>query len=127
MVMDFWDFFWLLVWSFFFVAYLMVLFQVLGDLFRDHEMSGWLKALWVIALIVFPFLALLIYMIARGRGMAERQARTMEQMRAQTDAHIRDVAGGSSATEQIAAAKGLLDSGAITSGEFEQIKRKALA
>jgi type VI protein secretion system component VasK len=125
--MDFWDFFWLLVWSFFFVAYLMVLFQVLGDLFRDHEMSGWLKAVWVIALIVFPFLALLIYMIARGRGMAERQARTMEQMRAQTDAHIRDVAGGSSATEQIAAAKGLLDSGAITSGEFEQIKRKALA
>ena len=125
--MDFWDFFWLLVWSFFFVAYLMVLFQVLGDLFRDHEMSGWLKAVWVIALIVFPFLALLIYMIARGRGMAERQARTMEQMRAQTDAHIRDVAGGTSATEQIAAAKGLLDSGAITSGEFEQIKRKALA
>lgn len=125
--MSFWDFFWLLVWSFFFVAYLMVLFQVLGDLFRDHEMSGWLKAVWVIALIVFPFLALLIYMIARGRGMAERQAHTMEQMRAQTDAHIRDVAGGTSATEQIAAAKGLLDSGAITSGEFEQIKRKALA
>ena len=125
--MDFWEFFWLLVWSFFFVAYLMVLFQVLGDLFRDHEMSGWLKAVWVIALIVFPFLALLIYMIARGRGMAERQARSMRDLRAQTDAHIRDVAGGSSATEQIAAAKGLLDSGAITSGEFEQIKRKALA
>ena len=103
--MDFWDFFWLLVWSFFFVAYLMILFQVLGDLFRD-DMSGWFKALWVIALIVVPFLALLIYLIVRGRGMAERQAGSMRDMRAQTDAHIRDVAGDRSATEQIAAAKG---------------------
>ena len=125
--MDFWDFFWLLVWSFFFVAYLMVLFQVLGDLFRDDDLSGWFKALWVIALIVVPFRALLIYLVSRGRSMAERQARGLRDMRAQTDAHIRDVAGGSSATEQIAAAKGLLDSGAITAEEFGQIKRKALA
>ena len=124
--MDFWDFFWLLVWSFFFVAYLMILFQVLGDLFRD-DMSGWFKALWVIALIVVPFLSLLLYLIVRGRGMAERQASSVRDMRAQADAHIRDVAGTASATEQIAAAKGLLDSGAITSAEFEQIKRKALA
>ena len=105
-----------------------VILAIFGGL---NSALSWL--LWValivgvIALIVFPFLALLIYMIARGRGMAERQAHPMEQMRAQTDAHIRDVAGGTSATEQIAAAKGLLDSGAITSGEFEQIKRKALA
>jgi type VI protein secretion system component VasK len=124
--MDFWDFFWLLVWSFFFVAYLMVLFQVLGDLFRD-DMSGWFKALWVVALILAPFLALLIYLIVRGRGMAERQASSIQDMKARTDAHIRDVAGTASATEQIASAKGLLDSGAITSAEFEQIKRKALA
>lgn len=124
--MDFWDFFWLLVWSFFFVAYLMILFQVLGDLFRD-DMSGWFKALWVLALIVIPFLALLIYLIVRGRGMAERQASSVRDLQARTDAHIRDVAGTGSATEQIAAAKGLLDSGAITSAEFEQIKRKALA
>ena len=90
-------------------------------------MSGWFKALWVIALIVVPFLALLLYLIVRGRGMAERQASSVRDMRAQADAHIRDVAGTASATEQIAAAKGLLDSGAITSAEFEQIKRKALA
>jgi hypothetical protein len=123
--MDFWDFFWLLVWSFFFVAYLMVLFQVLGDLFRD-EMSGWFKALWVLAMIVVPFLALLIYLVVRGRGMAERQAGSMREMRAQTDAHIRDVAGTSTATAQIASAKELLDDGAITPDEFEQITRKAL-
>jgi len=124
--MDFWDFFWLLVWSFFFVAYLMVLFQVLGDLFRDDDLRGWWKALWVIALIVVPFLALLIYLVSRGRGMAERQMRSMQDMQARTNAHIRDVAG-SSATEQIAAAKDLLDSGTITAEEFDQIKRKALA
>ena len=123
--MGFWDFFWLLVWSFFFVAYLMVLFQVLGDLFRD-DMSGWFKALWVVALILAPFLSLLIYLVVRGRGMAERQAGSIREMRAQTDAHIRDVASTSSATDQIASAKALLDSGAITSEEFEQIKRKAL-
>lgn len=124
--MDFWDYFWLLVWSFFFVAYLMLLFQILGDLFRDR-MSGWFKALWVIALIVMPFLAALIYLIARGRGMAERRAGEIQQLQAQTDAHIRNVAGTSSPAEQISAAKSLLDSGAITSAEFEQLKTKALS
>ena len=123
--MDFWDFFWLLVWSFFFVAYLMILFQVLGDLFRD-DMSGWFKALWVVALILVPFLSLLIYLVVRGRDMAERQAGSIREMRAQTDAHIREVASTGSATDQIASAKALLDSGAITPEEFEQIKRKAL-
>lgn len=124
--MDFWDFFWLLVWSFFFVAYLMVLFQIFGDLFRDH-MSGWFKALWVIFLIVAPFLGSLIYLIARGHGMAERRAGDIQQMQAQADAHIREVAGSKNASEQIASAKSLLDSGAITPQEFEQLKAKALS
>ena len=68
------DWFWLLVWTFFFVCYLMVLFQIIADLFRDRDLSGWWKALWIIFLIIFPFLAAVIYLIARGRGMAERQA-----------------------------------------------------
>ena len=123
--MGFWDFFWLLVWSFFFVAYLIILFQVLGDIFRD-DMSGWFKALWVVALIVVPFLSLLIYLVVRGRGMAERQAGTIREMRAKTDAHIREVAATSSPTDQIASAKALVDSGAITPEEFEQIKTRAL-
>lgn len=127
-VMDFWGFFWLLVWSFFFVAYLMLLFHIFGDIFRD-EMSGWFKALWVIFLIILPFLGALIYLIARGRGMAERQASDVRRMREQSDAYIRDVAGssGSSPTDQIASAKALLDSGTITAEEFEHLKRKALA
>jgi type VI protein secretion system component VasK len=126
--MDFWDFFWLLVWSFFFVFYLMVLFHVIGDLFRDKDLSGWWKALWIIFLIIFPFLALFIYLIARGRGMAERQAGAMREAQAATDQYIKSVATqGSSAADQIASAKNLLDSGAITQAEFDQLKQKALA
>ena len=124
--MTFWDFFWLMLWGFFFVAYLMVLFQILGDLFRS-DMSGWFKALWVIFLIICPFLAALIYLIARGSGMAERQAGDVRRMQAQADAHIRDVAGSQNPSDQIASAKQLLDSGAITAEEFERLKQKALA
>jgi type VI protein secretion system component VasK len=124
--MDFWDFFWLLVWTFFFVCYLMVLFQVIGDLFRDKELSGWWKALWIIFLIIFPFLALIIYLIARGRGMAERQAGEMRKAQVATDQYIQTVASRSNPTEQIASAKNLLDSGAITQEEFEKLKQKAL-
>ncbi|HET9303512.1 MAG TPA: SHOCT domain-containing protein [Propionibacteriaceae bacterium] len=125
--MDFWDFFWLLVWTFFFVCYLMVLFQVIGDLFRDKELSGWWKALWIIFLIIFPFLALIIYLIARGRGMAERQAGEVRKAQVATDQYIQTVASRSNPTEQIASAKNLLDSGAITQEEFEKLKQKALA
>ena len=125
--MDFSDFFWLLVWSFFFVCYLMVLFHVIADLFRDRELSGWWKALWIIFLIIFPFLALLIYLIARGRGMAERQAGEMQKAQVATDQYIQSVASRSNPAEQIASAKNLLDSGAITQEEFERLKQKALA
>ena len=71
--MNFWDFFWLLIWSYLFVACLVVLFHIAADLFRDPELGGFAKALWIIALIVAPILVALIYLIARGRGMAERQ------------------------------------------------------
>jgi hypothetical protein len=123
---DFWDWFWLMVWWFCFFAYLVLLFQIVGDLFRDHELSGWWKALWVIALIVVPFLSALIYIIARGRGMAERQVKTAVQMQKQTDDYIRQTAGRSPANE-IADAKTLLDSGAISASEFEALKARALA
>ena len=70
----------------------MVLFQIIGDLFRDKDLSGWWKALWIIFLIIFPFLAALIYLIARGRGMAERQAGEMQQAQVATDQYIQSVA-----------------------------------
>ena len=126
MTVDFWDFFWLLVWSFFFIAYLMVLFQIIADLFRDRELSGWWKAVWIIFLIFLPILTSLVYLIARGRGMSERQAAAVAQAKHDTDTYIRQVAGASPA-EQITHAKALLDSGAITPDEFAQLKAKALA
>ena len=125
--MTFGGFFWLLIWSFFFVFYLMILFHILGDLFRDKELSGWWKAVWVIALIIFPFLTALIYLIARGRGMAERQAGEIQQAQAATDSYIQQVAGRDNPAEQIATAKGLLDQGTITQAEFDQLKAAALA
>ena len=121
------DFFWILIWSFFIVCYLMILFQIIGDLFRDKELSGWWKALWIIALIFVPFLSALIYLIARGRGMAERQAGEIRKAQAETDSYIKDVAGRSNPAEQIATAKSLLDQGTITQTEFDRLKASALA
>ena len=126
--MNFWQFFWLLVWSFFFVAFLMALFQIVVDLFRDQELSGWWKALWLIFILFLPVLGALVYLIARGNGMAKRQMRDATEARQATDAYIQSVAGQSSSpAEQITKAKGLLDSGAITQAEFDALKAKALA
>jgi type VI protein secretion system component VasK len=125
--MSFSDFFWLLIWSFFLVCYLMVLFQIIGDLFRDKDLSGWWKALWIIFLIIFPFLAALIYLIARGRGMAERQAGAVQNAQAATDQYIQSVASRGNPAEQIASAKTLLDNGTISQDEFDKLKQKALA
>ena len=125
--MEFWDFLWLLVWSFLFVCFLMVLFQIFGDLFRDPDLSGWAKAAWVIGLIVFPWLMILVYLIARGKGMAERHASAVRSARQSTDEYIQSVASRSSPADQISSAKALLDSGAITQAEFDQLKARALA
>ena len=111
--MDFWSFFWLLVWSFFFVAYLIMLFHIFGDLFRDKELGGFSKVLWVIVLFIFPLLSALIYLIVRGRGMAEREMQAAEAQMAAQEKYIRSVAGGTaSTTDQLYQAKSLLDSGA---------------
>ena len=126
--MSFWEIVWFIFIFFAFMAYLMVIFNVIGDLFRDDTVSGWVKALWIIALIFLPFLTLLVYLIVRGKGMAERSAKVMESARRAQDDYVRSVAGsGASAPEQIAKAKELLDSGAITAEEFAALKSKALA
>src|SRR5437764_15119811 len=103
--MSFWDVVWFIIISFAFVAYLMVLFSILGDLFRDRESSGFVKAVWIIALIVFPFLSAFIYVVARGGSMAERSAREAVTAKQQTDAYIREVATSATPTEQIAQAQ----------------------
>jgi hypothetical protein len=125
---SFWDFLWLLFWCYVFIAYLILLFHIFTDIFRDHDLGGFAKALWTIGLIFFPFLMALIYLIARGRGMAERQASAMRRAQADTDQYIKSVAGTpTSAADQIASAKALLDNGSINQAEFDQLKAKALA
>jgi ABC-type multidrug transport system fused ATPase/permease subunit len=122
-----WNVIWLLFWSFAFVAYLFALFAILADLFRDDKLNGWLKALWIIFLIFVPFLTALVYVIARGKGMAERSAKDAAQTQREADRYIRSVAGSTSPTDEIAKAKKLLDDGTITAEEYAAIKAKVLS
>jgi hypothetical protein len=119
-----------LLWSilvvFVLVAYLMVMFSIIADLFRDEATGGFAKALWILALILFPVLTALIYLIARGDGMARRQARDVKAVREAQETWVRDVAGATPA-KQIEDAKRLLDSGAISATEYDALKAKALA
>ncbi|MET0865578.1 MAG: SHOCT domain-containing protein [Nakamurella sp.] len=125
---NFWDVIWVVIWSFVFIAYLMVFFRIITDLFSDHQLSGGWKAVWIVFLIFMPFLTALVYLIARGRGMAERQMAAMKTARSETDAYIKQVSGsGKSPAQHIADAKALLDNGTITQAEFDQLKTKALA
>ena len=123
---NFWDTVVLMASTFFFIAYLIVLFQVVVDLFRDSEMGGGSKVIWLIGLIFLPVLTALIYILARGGGMADRQRAVLRSAKADTDAYIRDVAAKSPA-DQIADAKKLLDAGTINGDEFARLKAKALA
>ena len=123
---NFWDVVWLMISTFFFVAYLIIMFQIVVDLFRDHELGGFAKVLWVIGLIFIPVLTAIIYIIARGAGMARRQQASLQKAKADTDAYIKEVAGKSPA-QHIAEAKALLDAGTITQAEFDKLKSKALS
>ena len=124
---NFWDLIWWFLWAFVFIAYLFALFAIIGDLFRDHKLSGWWKEVWIIFLIFVPFLTALIYLIARGNGMAERSQKEAKQYQAATDQYIRQTVGAASPSDEIAKAKALLDSGTITQAEYDQLKAKALA
>ena len=122
------DFFWLLVWAFVFGCYIIVLFHVVVDLFRDQDLSGWWKAIWIIFLIIVPFLSVLIYVIARGRGMAERRQEALGGGRREEEAYVPPpIMKIDNPAGQIASAQQLLDHGAINQAEFDQLKQKALA
>lgn len=123
------DYFWLMVWWFLFFAWLMLIFRIFGDVFRDHELGGWGKAMWCVFLIFIPVLGALVYLIARGKGMAERSIREAQGYQAAQADYIRSVAGtsgGASPAEQIAQAQKLLAAGAISQDEFARLKSKAL-
>jgi hypothetical protein len=121
------DILWSMIIFFAWVAWIWVLIVIVGDLFRRKDKSGWGKALWLIFLIVLPFIGVLAYLIANSNGMAERNAERAEAARAQFDGYVQSVAGaGGGAASEIEKAKALLDSGAITPDEFEKLKAKAL-
>jgi hypothetical protein len=123
---SFGEFLWSLVIIFFMIVYFVILFQVVFDLFRDHELSGWAKAGWLLFIIVLPFLGLFVYLIVRGQGMAERSAKDQADAKQEFDTYVRETAGSGPTTE-IANAKQLLDEGTISQEEFDAIKRKALS
>ncbi|WP_258027659.1 hypothetical protein [Curtobacterium sp. BH-2-1-1] len=125
-----WGSVWSVLWSFFWivalVAYLFALFAVVTDLFRDHTLNGWWKAVWVAFLVFVPFLTVLVYLVARGRGMQERAA----HQAARADSIIDPSAGtwrDPSPAEEIGRAKALLDDGTITPAEFDALKTRALS
>lgn len=127
--MDFFQNFWSILWWLFCVyaifAFLYALFMVITDLFRDHKLSGWWKAVWIVFLAFVPFLSLLVYMVARGKGMTKRSMAQARRNQEAADAYIRQAAA-SSPSDEIAKAKALLDAGTISAAEFEQIKSKAV-
>jgi general stress protein CsbA len=119
---------WTMIIFFAWVAWIWILVVILIDVFRRRDESGWVKALWVIFLIVLPFIGVLVYLIVNHDGMAERSAQQAKTQQAQMDDYVRSVAGsGGGAAGEIEKAKQLLDSGAITQQEFDQLKAKALA
>ena len=124
--MEFWDFFGFIFWTFMFVSYLIVLFWILTDLFRDHSLNGWWKALWVFCLIFFPFITALVYLIARGASMNERERGSRYGRSAVVPEDYARPAQSSTPAADIAQAKSLLDQGVINQGEFDAIKAKAL-
>ena len=120
------DVLWSMVIFFMFFIWIMILFKVFSDLFRRRDIGGGTKTVWIIFVILLPFLGVFVYLIAEGHKMADRDMGQMQALKAEQDAHIKAVAGGSPA-DQIAQAKQLLDSGAITQAEFDTMKQKALA
>lgn len=118
--------FWLVLEIFFVFAYIVVMFQIVGDLFRDTTLGGGVKAVWVFFLIALPPFTALVYLIVRGKSMTERQVQAVAAAQEGTKSYIREVAGTSPAQE-IAAAKALLDAGTISAAEFAALKTKALA
>jgi hypothetical protein len=121
------DIFWTMFIFFLFVIWIWILITVFADIFRRRDIGGGTKALWIIFVIVLPYLGVLVYLIANHDGMAERNIAHMQKQQQQQDAYIQSVAGSGGAAAEIEKAKGLLDSGAITQAEFDAIKQKALA
>jgi len=121
------DVFWTMLVFFAWVSWIMILFRVLGDIFRRQDASGWAKAGWIVFVIVLPFLGVLIYLIANGDEMGKRDVEQSRAARAEFDDYVKSVSAPGGAAAEIEKAKQLLDSGAISQAEFDSIKAKAIA
>ena len=121
------DVMWTMLVFFAWVIWFWLLITVFSDLFRRHDIGGGSKVLWIIFVIILPYLGVLIYLLVEHQGMADRSQKQMEQAQAQFDQHVQAVAAQTDPAEQIAKAKTLLDAGTISQTEFDQIKQKALA
>ena len=120
--------FWTMLWFFIWIAWLFLLFRVIFDIFRSHDLGGWGKALWAIFVVIVPFLGVLVYVIARGRGMSERDLAQAQQQKQQFDAYVKDAAAsGGGTAEELTKLADLKERGVITDAEFEQQKAKLLA
>ena len=123
---NFWDLVLLMISTFLFVAYLVIMFQIVVDLFRDPDLGGGSKVLWIIGLVFVPLLTAIVYVIARGDSMAKRQQASVRRAQADAEHYIKSVAGHHSPAADIAEAKALLDAGTISADEFAKLKAKAL-
>jgi Short C-terminal domain len=121
--------FWTLLWIVLWVIWLFLLFRVIFDIFRDHDLGGWSKALWLIFVIVLPFLGVFVYIIARGRGMGERDIREAQTRQQQFDSYVREAAasGGGGTADELSKLADLRERGVISDAEFEQQKARLLA
>lgn len=118
--------FWSILWFFLFFMWIMLLFQVTVDIFRSHDLSGGVKALWILFVIVFPYLGVLVYLIARGGKMHEHQVQAIQQDREAVDQYIRQAAGTASAADELTRLADLRSKGVIDDAEFATLKAKIL-
>jgi ABC-type multidrug transport system fused ATPase/permease subunit len=119
------DAFLTILWIFLFVAWILVLFTIIGDLFRDHQLSGWWKAVWILFLIFVPFLTALVYLIARGHGMRERSIKEQADVRKHFESYVRETAG-TTPVDELHKLNDLKEKGAISNEEFERMKAKLI-
>ncbi|WP_329195016.1 MULTISPECIES: SHOCT domain-containing protein [unclassified Streptomyces] len=119
--------FWTMMMIFLWVLWFMLLFRVIGDIFRDDDLGGWGKAGWTVFVIVLPFLGVFVYLIARGRGMGERELARAQRSEQEFRSYVQQTAGGASQAEELARLAELKNKGDITAAEFERAKAKILA
>jgi uncharacterized membrane protein YcjF (UPF0283 family) len=126
--MDFSDLFWTVLWLFFLFMFIWVFVALVSDIFRDHELSGWGKAAWLVLLVIFPLVGSLIYLIVRGGSMAERSAKQAQAAQAQFDSYIRQTASasGDSSVDDLTRLAELRSNGHLTDAEYESMKQRIL-